>query len=115
MRFVIGCLDRMRSGEIFIPKIPNMKMTELANVIAPNAKIKIIGIRPGEKIHEVLITEDESRHSREFDNFFVIEPEFPFWNVTKLEGGKVLPEGFRYSSDNNKVWLTKKKLEEILK
>jgi UDP-N-acetylglucosamine 4,6-dehydratase (inverting) len=115
VRFVIGCLDRMRGGEIFIPKIPSMKMTELANVIAPNAKIKIIGIRPGEKIHEVLITEDESRHSREFDNFFVIEPEFPFWNVTKLEGGKVLPEGFRYSSDNNKVWLTKKKLEEILK
>ena len=99
IKFVVDCLDRMNGGEIFIPKIRSMKIMDLANIVAPDAKKKIIGIRPGEKLHEVLLTEDESRHSKEFDSFFVIEPEFPFWNVTKLEGGRPLPEGFRYTSN----------------
>ena len=76
-------------------------------------KIRIIGIRPGEKIHEILVTEDEASHSQEFSDFFVIEPEHPFWAGAKhTKGGKKLPEGFRYTSENNNKWLTK---DEILR
>ena len=113
--FVINCIDRMKGGEIFVPKIPSMKIIDLSESIAPNAERKIIGIRPGEKIHEILLTEDEAQHSREFDNYFVIEPEHPFWNINNLKGGKSLPEGFRYTSDSNKSWYTKKDLEKIIK
>ena len=107
VRFVIGCLDLMQGGEIFVPKIPSMKMVELAKAIAPDAKIQIIGIRPGEKIHEILITEDESRHAKEFDTFFVIEPEYASWQKIDLPGGKNLADNFRYTSNTNAVWLTK--------
>ena len=113
--FVINCIDRMKGGEIFVPKIPSMKIIDLSESIAPNAEKKVIGIRPGEKIHEILLTEDEARHSREFDNYFVIEPEHPFWNINNLKGGKPLPEGFRYTSDSNKSWYTKKDLKKIIK
>lgn len=115
VRFVINCIDRMKGGEIFIPKIPSMSIIDLAETIAPDAEKKIIGIRPGEKIHEILLTEDEARHSKEFDDSYVIEPDHPFWNVKNLEGGKTLPEGFRYTSNNNEKWLTKEELTKIIK
>lgn len=114
VHFVISCLDRMQGGEIFIPKIPSMKVTDLADVIAPQAKKEIIGIRPGEKVNEVLLTQEEARHAREFDNYFVIEPEFPYWKEGNLEGGKPLPEAFTYASDNNQHWLTGDELKEII-
>lgn len=96
----------MTGGEIFIPKIPSMKIRDVARAMAPDAQIEIIGIRPGEKIHETLLTEDEARHTKEYDTHFVIEPELKFWNFNnKGSGGKKLPEGFRYSSDNNTEWL----------
>ena len=115
VKFVIDCIGRMKGGEVFIPKIPSMKVTDLADTIAPNTKQKIIGIRPGEKINEILLTEDEARHAKEFDDFFVIEPEHPFWTEKHLKNGKKLPVGFRYSSDNNKEWITKDKLKKMLK
>jgi len=115
VNLVINSLNKMKGGEIFIPKIPSMKIMDLADAIAPGAKIKVIGIRPGEKIHEVLVTEDEAKHSREFSSFFVIEPEHSFWHKGNLKGGKNLPEGFKYTSDNNKKWLTKKELMKIIK
>jgi len=99
VRFVMDCIDRMNGGEIFVPKIPSMKVIDLANDIAPDAEKKVIGIRPGEKLHEILLTEDEARHTREFDGYFVIEPEHPFWEKGGLAGGKPLPEGFRYTSE----------------
>jgi UDP-N-acetylglucosamine 4,6-dehydratase (inverting) len=105
VQFVIECIGNMKGGEIFVPKIPSMKITDLARAIAPEAKIKTIGIRPGEKLHEVLLTEDEARHSREFKTHYLIEPELPFWDAKKVRGGKVPSEGFRYSSENNTVWL----------
>ncbi|MEK7482205.1 MAG: UDP-N-acetylglucosamine 4,6-dehydratase (inverting) [Patescibacteria group bacterium] len=112
-RFVILMLDTMRGGEIFVPKMPSMKLVNLALAIAPEAQIKIIGIRPGEKIGEALLTLEESRHSKEFDTHFVIEPEFPFWEKLDI-GGQPLPEGFSYSSDNN-VWeLNKDDLQKML-
>ena len=112
--FVIKCTDLMRGGEVFVPKIPSMKILDLAKEIAPECKLKEIGIRPGEKIHEVLLTEEEARHAREFDNFFLIEPEHPFWNKGHIQGGKSLPEGFSYTSKENKEWLTKEDLRELI-
>lgn len=113
--FVINSLRMMKGGEIFVPKIPSMKITDLAEVIAPKAKRKVIGIRPGEKLHEVLLTTDEAKHSIEFSNYFIVEPEFPFWRALKNgQDGKPLPEGFNYSSDNNSQWLSKNDLKNIL-
>jgi UDP-N-acetylglucosamine 4,6-dehydratase (inverting) len=115
IRFVIDCIKKMKGGEIFIPKIPSAKIVDLAKVIAPKGKIRIIGIRPGEKLHEVLLTPEEARHSKEFNKYFVIEPEFQFWQKNNFKKGKSLPEGFKYSSDTNKKWLTKNELRESLK
>ncbi|MEA1998803.1 MAG: polysaccharide biosynthesis protein [Euryarchaeota archaeon] len=84
-----------------VKHIPSMKVIDLANIIAPDAKKKAIGIRSGEKLHEILLTEDEARHTREFDNYFVIEPERPFWKNNNFRGGNSLPEGFRYTGDGN--------------
>jgi len=114
VNFVIDCISRMQGGEVFIPKIPSMRITELADVIAPKAKREVIGIRPGEKINEILLTEEEARHSREFENYFAIEPEYPFWTKDNLKGGKPLPDGFKYTSDNNSWWLTKDELKGML-
>jgi len=105
----------MKRGEIIIHKIPRKKIMDLAKVIAPKTKKKIIGIRSGEKLHEELLTTEEAKHSKEFDRYFVIEPEFPFWQKDNFKEGKPLPEEFKYSSDTNKEWLTKEELREILK
>jgi len=114
VNFVIDSLGKMIGGEIFIPKIPSMKIMDLAQAIAPDAKKKIIGIRPGEKIHEVLMTCDESRHSKEFDGSFVIEPEHSFWSENNFDSGKKVAEGFTYSSDNNTEWLSQKEIKNII-
>jgi len=114
VRFVMDCIARMKGGETFVPKIPSMKVIDLANVIAPDAKKKIIGIRSGEKLHEILLTEDEARHTREFDNYFVIEPEHPFWGKDNFRDGTLPPEGFRYTSDGNDKWLTEDEIEKIV-
>jgi len=113
-RFVLDCIDSMQGGEIFIPKIPSMKIINLAEVIAPKTKIKITGIRPGEKTNETLLTGEEARHTKEFDNYFVIEPEFHFWDRGYFKGEKPLPLNFTYSSDNNDHWITKAELNKML-
>lgn len=114
VEFVISCFDMMSGGEIFVPKIPSMKITELADAIAPGCKHKIIGIRPGEKLHEVLISEDEARNTVEIKDRFVVMPNFKWWSGEHLEGKRV-PEDFRYSSDNNTVWLNKEQIKSLLK
>jgi UDP-N-acetylglucosamine 4,6-dehydratase/5-epimerase len=111
VNFVIDCLDRMQGGEVFIPKIPSTRITDLAEAVAPGTKTIVTGIRPGEKLHEVLLTEDEARHARELDTYFIVEPEHPFWNGDGLKNSLSLPDGFTYTSDNNKQWL----LGEVLK
>ncbi len=113
VRFVINCLGDMQGGEIFVPKIPSMKVTDLADAIAPGTRKNIIGIRPGEKIHEVLLTSEEAGHAREFDNRFVIGPAFPLWGQFNFRDGKPLKEGFRYSSDCNGHWLTQDELKVL--
>ena len=114
VRFVIDCIGRMRGGEVFVPKIPSMKVTDLAETIAPEAKKEIIGIRPGEKIDEILLTEEEARHAKEFDSFFGIEPEYSFWGRDNFKEGRSLPDGFRFTSDSNSLWLTKEKLKKMI-
>jgi len=113
VHFVIKCIEIMKGGEIFVPKIPSMKITDIAEAIAPGVKKKIIGIRPGEKLHEVLLTSEESRHTKEFDDYFIIEPEFSFWNNSNHMEGKSASEFFDYSSDNNKQWIDKNQIEEL--
>jgi UDP-N-acetylglucosamine 4,6-dehydratase len=113
--FVIKCVEIMHGGEVFVPKIPSMRITDLAKAIAPGCKVKFIGIRPGEKIHECLVTEDESRHAIEFKDFFIVKPEHPWWNENGHKDGVALPDGFRYSSDNNDKWLTDDMLQKIIK
>lgn len=115
VRFVIFCIEQMRGGEIFIPKIPSMRVVDLAEVIAPRAEKEIIGIRPGEKIHECLLVNEEARHAKEFDTYFVIEPEYPFWNRDNLGGGQPLPDGFEYTSNGNEWWLTAEDLKRMLR
>jgi UDP-N-acetylglucosamine 4,6-dehydratase len=106
VRFVITCIEQMEGGEVFVPKIPSTKVIDLAQAIAPNAQINIIGIRPGEKLHEVLISEDEARHTIEVDNMFVVQPAEATWfGYSWQDKGKPLNEGFVYSSDNNSEWL----------
>lgn len=113
VNFVLNSIERMQGGEIFIPKIPSMRMMDLAEAIAPEAKKEIVGIRPGEKLHEIMITEDEARHAKEFSDYFIIEPEFAFWDKENHIDGKCLPEGYRYSSDINDKWLTKEELKRM--
>ena len=114
VRFVIKCLDLMKGGEIFVPKISSMKIVDLAEVIAPDAKKRIIGIRPGEKLHETLLTKEEAKHTKEFDNYFVIEPEHLFWNKDNFRDGGSLSENFEYTSDKNIKWITKKQMKDAL-
>ena len=114
-RLVLNAIKLMRGGEIFVPKISSMRVTDLIAALAPGAKKKIIGIRPGEKLHEVLLTENEARHSSEFDEFFVIEPEFEWWNNRHLKGNKKLSENFSYASNTNKEWLDTRQLKEMIK
>jgi UDP-N-acetylglucosamine 4,6-dehydratase (inverting) len=113
VKLVIKSIEEMQGGEVFIPKIPSMKIIDLAKVLAPKCKIKYTGIRPGEKIHEALLTEDEARHSLEFKEYYVIEPEFRWWNKKKLKGGTALKPNFRYTSDSNNKWLTPAELARM--
>ena len=105
VRFVIDCVERMHGGEVFVPRIPSMNIMDLAAAIAPRCEIEEIGIRPGEKLHEVLISEDEARQGIEFDDSFIIQPAHPWWALENWTGGRPLPNGFSFTSDNNRDWL----------
>lgn len=113
VKFVIDCIEKMKGGEIFVPKIPSMKIADLAETLAPECARKTIGIRPGEKLHEVLLTQEECRHAKEFENYYIIEPEFAFWDENNHKDGKAIQADFSYSSDQNSRWLDKNKIQEI--
>jgi UDP-N-acetylglucosamine 4,6-dehydratase/5-epimerase len=112
VEFVLDSLDRTGGGEIFVPRIPSMRVTDLAEAMAPQAERKTIGIRPGEKVHELLVTEDESRHSYETSHGYLILPEHASWEL-KMADGNPLPPGFRYSSGDNDWWLTVEELRAM--
>ncbi len=106
VHFVITCIEQMEGGEVFVPKIPSTTVMDLAKAIAPEAEIEIIGIRPGEKLHEVLISEDEARTTVEMERMYVVQPAEALWFGYQWQNkGKLLSNGFRYSSDNNTEWL----------
>lgn len=115
VRFVISCVEQMEGGEIFVPKIPSMKVTDLAKVVAPHAKVKIIGIRPGEKLYETLISETEAPHAYEFHKMFVIKSATLFRNPTSkfLKKSKKMTNE-RYDSNINTEWVSEKQLKEML-
>jgi UDP-N-acetylglucosamine 4,6-dehydratase len=112
--FVISCLERMHGGELYVPKIPSMNIMDLAAAIAPECKTEIVGIRPGEKLHEVMVPEDDARNTLDRDDHFVILPPF---DSSRFEEYRNLPrcaEGFRYASDTNDRWLTRGQLTDML-
>ena len=116
VRFVIRCLEEMHGGEVFVPKIPSMTVSDLAKAMAPKAEIRYIGIRPGEKLHEVLISEDEARTVVELDDMYVVQPAEAFWFGHEWESiGKTLPDDFKYVSNKNGDWLTVEQIQEIIK
>ncbi|MDD2731837.1 MAG: UDP-N-acetylglucosamine 4,6-dehydratase (inverting) [Candidatus Pacebacteria bacterium] len=112
--FVINSIDIMKGGEVFIPKLPSVKIIDLIKAINPELEIKVIGIRPGEKIHETLLTEEEAKHALEYDNYYIVKPENPSWNKEEVPGGRALSEGFRYSSDNNPRWFKEEEIKKII-
>jgi UDP-N-acetylglucosamine 4,6-dehydratase len=112
-RFVLQCLERMEGGELYVPKIPSMRITDLAQAVAPGARHEIVGIRPGEKLHEMMIPREDSRRAVDCGDHYVLEPQFPFFDRAGSNGEPV-PEGFEYSSDSNDSWLTAADLREML-
>jgi UDP-N-acetylglucosamine 4,6-dehydratase/5-epimerase len=114
VRFVVRCIEQMHGGEIFVPKIPSMKLTDMAETIAPGCEVEYVGIRPGEKLHEVLVSEDEARNTLELDDMYVIQPGHPWWRTENWRGARLLADGFRYTSDSNADWLTSEQLAELI-
>ncbi len=116
VNFVMACLERMSGGEIFVPKIPSMKIMDLVQAIAPECETRIVGIRPGEKLHEVMVPEDDAHHTLEYNDYYAILPTFYDWDAQEYmqkNGGKPCPDGFRYSSDTNTRWLTIEELRQM--
>lgn len=114
VEFVLESIQDMHGGEIFVPKISSLKIMDLAETIAPEAEKEIVGVRPGEKIHETMLTREEARHAREFPERFVITPELDFWQDGAWDDGKPLPEGFQYSSGDNDQWLSQDQLRAMI-
>ncbi len=115
VHFVIHCIEKMHGGEVFVPKIPSMKIVDLARAIAPGISLEVVGIRPGEKLHEVLISEDESRYTIEMDDMYVVQPSVSSWFGHDWQSeGHGLPAGFRFGSDNNPQWLSVNQIRDMV-
>jgi UDP-N-acetylglucosamine 4,6-dehydratase len=117
VELVLGALDQMWGGEIFVPKIPSYRITDVAEALAPGVETRIVGIRPGEKLHEEMITETDSLSTVEFDDYFVILPATPLWDVEefmKALNGRMCEPGFRYSSGANTEWLTVEDIRRLV-
>lgn len=115
--FVLAGLGRMRGGEVFVPKIPSMNIVDLARAVAPECRTETVGVRPGEKLHESLICEDDARRTLEYEDYFAVLPDpatLAFSRQADPAGGQPCPEGFRYSSDTNTQWLTVEQLREMI-
>jgi UDP-N-acetylglucosamine 4,6-dehydratase len=115
VNFVLFCLENMCGGELFVPKIPSMNIMDLAKAIAPECKTTVVGIRPGEKLHETMISLDDARKTLEFDNFYIIQPDFNYWRKNNnWSEGSQLEEGFEYSSEKNPWFLTVNEMQHTL-
>ena len=111
---VLNALCHMQGGEIFVPKIPSMKIMDLAKAVAPECEIEVIGIRPGEKLHESLITEEDGRNTVANNGMYVVMPNYSWWERQNYDIGEKLPDGFIYTSNNNDEWLTVDDLKNII-
>jgi UDP-N-acetylglucosamine 4,6-dehydratase len=117
VQFVLDSLERMHGGEVFVPKIPSMNIMDVAKAVAPECRTEIIGIRPGEKLHEIMITSDDAWNTLEYSDYYVIQPATQWWNARNFiaeTNGKPVPEGFQYSSDRNDRWMTHEELRATL-
>jgi FlaA1/EpsC-like NDP-sugar epimerase len=117
VKFVWHAFKNMVGGEIYVKKIPSMKVIDIAKVIAPKARLKIIGIRPGEKLHEQMISSDDSYSTYEYSDYYKILPQIYEWGKDNLriKNGKKVSENFDYSSNNNKEWMTQIDLQKWIK
>ncbi len=113
VRFVLDSLERMHGGELYVPKIPSMRVIDLATAMAPGAELKRVGIRPGEKLHEEMINVSDARSTIDVGDRYVIQPELEFWNRKRLAGAPVL-DGFSYASNTNDRWLTVEELHDMV-
>ena len=111
--FVVSCFEDMTGGELYVPRIPSMRVTDLAEAVAPGAPIVEVGIRPGEKLHEEMISREDSRRTVRRDDRYLVLPTLAEWGFTNTSGDAV-PEGFAYTSDNNDLWLDVAQLRELL-
>lgn len=117
--FVLECFQRMRGGELFVPKIPSYRILDVANAVAPECRIELVGIRPGEKLHEEMITDTDSLNTVEFDNYYVILPSTPLWDTDDFcatsgaSPGQRVPFGFRYNSGDNPHFLSLDELRHL--
>jgi UDP-N-acetylglucosamine 4,6-dehydratase len=115
VNFVLDCMSRMVGGELFVPKIPSMNIMDLARAIAPECRTEIIGIRPGEKLHEVMITRDDARRTLEYQDYYLIQPDFHFFRRRfNKNNGKPVPEEFEYNSGTNPWFLTVEEMREMV-
>jgi UDP-N-acetylglucosamine 4,6-dehydratase/5-epimerase len=114
VKFVISCVEQMHGGEVFIPKIPSMSIMDLVRTVAPECEVEFVGIRPGEKLHEAMISEDESRQAVELADRFVILPAHSWWSQKNWSEGKRLPDSYSYRSDTNDLWLTRDELHRMI-
>jgi len=114
VNFVLRCIDQMHGGEIFVPKTRSMNIMDLVKSVAPDSTVQFIGIRSGEKLHEVLVSEDEARNAAELDDMYVVFPLHPWWRDGNWPGAKPLQEGFRYTSDANTTWFSVQELRSLI-
>ena len=114
VQFVMDAFDRMHGGELYVPRIPSMRITDLAQVVVPDAEIEVIGIRPGEKLHEEMISAEDAYRTLQFDDHYVVQPVISEWGGEPLEGGKPVADGFVYRSDLNDQWLDGEALRDMI-
>jgi UDP-N-acetylglucosamine 4,6-dehydratase/5-epimerase len=115
VQFVVDSFDLMGGGELYVPRIPSMKIVDLAQAIAPEAPLKDVGLRPGEKLHEEMISPEEGRRAVELGDRYVVQPDVASWGYHPPEDGRAVPDGFAYRSDSNDEWLTREDVAALLR
>jgi UDP-N-acetylglucosamine 4,6-dehydratase (inverting) len=114
VKFVTDSFEQMQGGELYVPRIPSMKIVDLAQAVAPGAEMHEIGLRPGEKLHEEMISPEEGRRALRIGDRFVLQPDLASWGYTPPSHGVAVPEGFHYTSDNNDEWFTREDFQKLL-
>ncbi|OQO90847.1 UDP-N-acetylglucosamine 4,6-dehydratase (inverting) [Saccharomonospora piscinae] len=114
VRFVVDSFDLMRGGELYVPRIPSMRLVDLAQTIAPGNPMHEVGVRPGEKLHEEMIAPDDSRRTVRLGDRYVVQPHIAGWGYEPPEGGEPVPDGFSYRSDTNDLWLSTDDIRKLI-